>query len=322
MTQRHLTAGQVVDPVESLSELKFDTRKIEKSICRLDEIVEVPVSVPQYTTCHTSIVSTGKRGRAPGELNHPSDVAIHGESHQILVVNSQNNRVEIFSETGEFISQLGVGHLSNPNGIAIHGDSVYISCLCKHTVSKFSLIKVCLVRRIGGRGSNNGQFNIPRQLTTDTIGLVFIADMSNDRICIHDPGLNHLRNIKHQSMLRPFGVKVSRDCLYVLCPLNSPCMHVLTLEGDMLRSFIICGEEMNVLEPYNFCLDPLNNFVFSDIESHSFCVFSPEGNLRHTIGKHGERPGMFLYPSGVSITPNGRLVCVSLIGNYGLQIFN
>ena len=38
------------------------------------------------------------------------------------------------------------------------------------------------------------------QPTTDPIGRVFIVDRNNDRICIHDPYLNYLRNIMHQSM--------------------------------------------------------------------------------------------------------------------------
>ena len=307
-------------PVESRSELKCDTRDLERSISRLGEIVEVPVNVPRYTTCHTSVVATGKDGRAPGELNYPLGVAIHKETHQIFVANWENDRVEIFSETGEFISQLGVGQLSDPCGIAIHGDSIYVSCIVDDTVSQFSLIEMCRVRKIGGEGSNNGQFNCLQQLTTDTIGRVFIADTNNDRICIHDPDLNHLHNITHQSMSQPYDVKVSRDRMYVLCPHN-PCMLVLNLKGDMLHSLITRGEGMDVLDPWFFCLDRLNNFVLNDNLSHSIRVFSSEGNLLHTIGREGDQPGMFSYPKGVAITPNSRLVCVSRKKNCGLQIF-
>ena len=277
--------------------------------------------VPHYATCHTRVVATGKQGDAPGELHGSLGVAIHEETHQIFVANFGNDRVEIFSETGEFFHQLGVGQLSRPWGIVIHGGSVYVSCYGGHTVSKFSLTELCCVRRIGGYGSNNGEFKYPSQLTTDRIGRVFIADDFNHRICIHDPDLNHLRNITHQSMSRPLDVKVSRDCLYVLCPFDNPCLLVLTLEGDKLHSLITCGEGMDVLWPEFFCLDSLNNFVLSDIKSHSIRVFSTEGNLLHTIGREGHQQGMLYRPRGVAITPNGRIVCVSQNVNYGLQIF-
>ena len=308
-------------PVEVQFQLKCVTRELERSISRLGEIVELPVYVPHYATCHTPVVATGKRGSAPGELICPFCVAIHDETHQIFVADLNNHRVEIFSETGEFLYQLGVGQLFVPWGIATHGDSVYVSCLGDHTVSKFSLSEMCLVRRIGGEGSNNEQFSDPCQLTTDLIGRVFIADTGNNRICIHDPDLNHLRNITHPSLSQPSDVKVSRDRLYVLCPDNNPCMLVLTLEGDLLHSLITCGEGMDVLDSIFFCLDSLNNFVLSDEKSHSIRVFSPEGNLLHTIGREGDQPGMLYRPNGVAITPNGRLVCVSWNKNYALQIF-
>ena len=308
-------------PVETLTEVKCDTHELETTISSLGEIVEVPVvSVPRYATFHSSVIATGEKGRDPGELHFPRGVAIHEDTHQIFVANCLNDRVEIFSETGEFLYQLGVGQLPQPWGIATHGDSLYISCWGDSTVSKFSLTEMWRVRRIGGRGSDNGQFIFPHQLTTDPIGRVFIADTGNNRICIHDPDLNHLRNITHESMSRPLDVKVSRDCLYVLCSTN-PCMLVLTLEGDKLHSLITRGEGMDVSEPYFFCFDSLNNYVISDSSSHSVRVFSPEGNLLHTIGREGHQPGMFYEPRGVAVTSNRRLVCVSENENYGLQIF-
>ena len=81
-------------PVETLSEVKSDTCELETMIIRLGEIVELPVFVPRYATFHTSIVATGKDGRAPGELFAPSGVAIHEEIHQIFVVNYFNDRVD------------------------------------------------------------------------------------------------------------------------------------------------------------------------------------------------------------------------------------
>ena len=295
-------------PVKTRSELKCDTRELETIISRLGEIVEVPLYVPRYAKCHTSILATGKKGSAAGEMNGPFCVAIHQDTHQIFVVNYVSDRVEIFSETGDFLNQLGVAQLNSPTGLAIHGDSVYVRCLGDFSVSKFSLTEMCCVRRIGDKGSNNGQFKSPRQLTTDPIGQVFIVDTRNSRICIYDPDLNHLRNIKYQ---RPYDVKISRDCLYVLCPDDNPCLHVLTLEGDKLRSFITCGEGMDVSRSLFFCLNLLNNFVLNDYESHSIRVFSQQGNLLHTIGREGHQPGMFYQPFGVAVTPNGRLVCVS-----------
>ena len=79
MAKRHPTAPQVVDPVESLSKRGCVTRDLERSISCFGEIVEVPVNVPRYTTCHTSVVATEKKGRAACELDYPHGVAIRCE---------------------------------------------------------------------------------------------------------------------------------------------------------------------------------------------------------------------------------------------------
>ena len=268
----------------------------------------------------TPIIVTGKTGTAPGELSNPYGVAIDENTHQIFVANYIKDRVVIFSETGEYIYQLGVGQLNFPYGVANHGDSVYVSCLGDHTVSRFSLTNTSLVRRIE-EGSKDGEFDSPTQLTTDSIGRVFIADTDNYRICIHDPDLNHLYNITLQSMLQPLDVKVSRDRLYVLCHFGNLCMLVLTLEGDKLHSIITREEGMDRSNPRFFCFDSLNNFVLSDGMSHSIRIFSPEGNLLHTIRGEGYQQGRLHKPTGVAITPNGRFVCASEIKNYGLLIY-
>ena len=146
MAERNPTAPQLVDPLE---------RQINNT--SLGEIVEVPVvSVPRYATFHSSVVVTGEKVSDPGELFWPRGVAIHEDSHQIFVANQVNDRVEIFSETGEFLYQLGVGQLSIACGIATHGDSLYVSCWGDHTISRFSLTEMWRVRRIGGEGSENG----------------------------------------------------------------------------------------------------------------------------------------------------------------------
>ena len=132
---------------------------------------------------------------------------------------------------------------------------------------------MCCVRKIGGKGSDKGQFDSPRQLTTDPIGRVFIADYGNDRICIHDPNLNHLHNITHESKFRPTDVKVSGNRLYVLCHYINTFMVVLILEGDKLHSLITRGEGIDLIRPFCFCLDHRNNFIISDFMSHSIRVF-------------------------------------------------
>ena len=308
-------------PVETEFQCQCDTRDLEASISRLGEIRQVPVGIPNYGTFLMPTVVTGKQGRAPGELHYPRGVAINEATNQLFVANYNNHRIEIFSETGEYLNQLG--ELIKPWGIAIHENSLFVSSSWSHKISKYSLTDFSLVKQIGGRlGSNNGEFKYPRQLTTDPNGHVYIADTNNNRICVLDTDLHHMRNITHQSISEPCDLKLSHDRIYVLCADKNPCMLVLSIEGDMLRSLISRGQGMDVLRPWFFCLDRNNNIVISDKGTHCIRVFSPAGDLLHTIGRVGHQQGMFYKPSGIAITPNGKLVCVSDNKNYGLQIYS
>ena len=70
-----------------------------------------------------------------------------------------------------------------------------------------------------------------------------------------------------------------------------------------------------------FCLDGQNNIVISDCSAHNIKVFSPAGDLLHTIGQEGDEAGMFIYPKGIAIN-NNKLICLSENPNFGLQIFS
>ena len=319
--EQKLRELRINKPVQTQLKLQCDTRDLGVSISRLGEIVQVPGHLPEYATFQMPTVATGKKGKAPGELYGPYGVAINEFTTQLFVANCVNDRIEIFSETGEYLNQLRDGQLRGPYGIAIHGNSLYVSGFLSHSISKYSLTDFSLVKRVGKGGSNNGEFKRPLQLTTDPSGCVFIADSGNNRICVLDTELDHQRNITHQAMAGPSDVTVSHDRIYVLCPRNNPCMLVLSLGGDMLHSLISRGEGMDVLDPWFFCLDTNSNFVISDTGTHSIRVFSPAGDLLHSIGREGHQQGMFYKPHGIAIAPNGRLVCVSGNRDYSLQIF-
>ena len=312
---------QTITPDETELKLRCDTKYIETAILHLGDIVEEQSVVPKYDTFQLPKHVVGKRGIRPGRLASPYGVAIHEENNQIFVADSENDRVGIFSDVGEYLGQMCASQLIYPYGIAIHADNMYISSSVNHTVSRYSLTDMSLVKKVGGIGPTNGQFNEPRQITTDPTGRVFITDKCNFRICIYDRDLRHFNNIRHQSISDPYDVKVSGDHLYVLCPFDNPYIHVFTLDGEKLHSLITPGPGMRLLKPLFFCMDKLNNFVLSDRDSDLIRVFSLKGNLLHTIGGEGQGQGMLKRPQGVALTPNGKLVCVSHNNDHCLRIF-
>ena len=223
MAESHSTSKQVVDSVEDQIELKCDIKKSETSISGLGEIVEVevPVNVPCYATCQKSFVVTREQGRAPDAMEHPIGVAIHEDTHHIFIADSHNDRVKLFSETGEFLYQLGVGDLSYPCGIAIHGDSVYVCCLGDHSVCKFSMNELCSVRRIGGRDQ-----------TTDNLILLDNSQLIPSLVCLLQINITtgfayttQISTISVTSRINPYHNHPMLKYLMTVC---TYCVHLAT----------------------------------------------------------------------------------------------
>ena len=123
-------------------------------------------------------------------------------------------------------------------------------------------------------------------------------------------------------MTRPVDVKFSNNEIFVLSSADNPCIHVFSLSGEKSRTLVTRGGiGMQVKESYFFCLDGQNNIVISDCSAHNIKVFSPAGDLQHTIGQEGHEAGMFFYPTGIAIN-NNKPICLSENPNFGLQILS
>ena len=302
---------------------------LEQVIAGVGEVVEeevpvVPV-VPRYQEMRP-IVAVGKKGQAPGELRYPNGVAIDENTNLIYVAEGFNSRrVSIFSETGEFINTFSHQDMRELWGIAIHRDNLYVTDTGVHAVFQFKIeVDMRLVAKLGSEGSGIGQFKEPLGLTVSTNGDVFVADRNNNRIQILDDSLHFQREITHQTMKRPWDVKLTPDEVYVLC-YDSPYILVLSHAGEKLRQLITrggMGIGMQIGRAFFFCLDRNQNLLISDWFNHEVRIFTKEGTHLHTIGEQGHEIGMFASPRGIVLTENLKLIIVSDNYNYRLQIFS
>ena len=312
-------------------EVRFvcDTRDLEEHISRLGEIVRIDIPpippmpvIPDYAAFQQPIVAVGKQGSAPGELHLPQGVSIELESGHIYVADMRNHRIQIFSQTGDCLNQFSHQHLKSPCGIFIHLDNIYVTDTKQHAIFQFKLPDLTMIKRVGKRGSGNEEFNSPMQLAISPNQHLYVADRDNHRLQILSANLSFQDSLRHQAMSQPVDVKFSNNEMFVLSWEDNPCLHVFSLSGEKSRSLVTRGRiGMQVCRPFSFCLDGHNNIVISDCFADNIRVFSPEGDLLHTIGQQGHQAGMFTYPSGIAIN-NNKLICVSYNSNFGLQIFS
>ena len=298
---------------------------LEQLIADLGEVLEEEVSlVPNYRTMRP-VVAVGKKGRAPGELYCPNAVAVDSNNRIFVAegyASESHARISVFSERGDFLTSLTPQDMRAPYGLAIHGDYLYVTDIKLHAIFQFKMEpQFSLVTKQGNGGSQIGEFNYPYNLTVSTNRDVYVADYSNDRVQILNSSLQHLRTLTEQLTVSPRDIKLTADEVYVLFD-DNPCVHVFSHAGEKLRSLVSGGNQMQVIDPYFFCLDAAENIIISDCSASRIQIFSKEGNLINTIGGEGHQPGMLYYPIGIALTKELSLVVVSLNDNFTLQIFS
>ena len=209
-----------------------------------------------------------------------------------------------------------------PWGLAIHGDNLYVSDIIAHSIFHFKTdTNFPLVAKVGTRGRIVGKFNQPHNLAVSNNGDVYVTDYNNNRVQIFSSSLLYPRNLTQQRIKHPCDIKLTADEVYVLCH-DNPCLHVFSHAGEKLRSLISRGDQMQVYQPFFFCLDSAENIIISDYSSDTIQIFTKEGNLITRIGEEGHQVGMLHGPTGMALTKELSLVVVSLNENFGLQIFS
>ena len=291
----------------------------------------VNLSEKQSSHFFDSLIACVKPGEAPGQLDSPHGIAVDPENERIYIAEGfeccstrkQFARVSIFSEAGEFINCFTHQRMRSLWGIAIHRNRVYVTDIRVHAL--FHLegeTDLRLVTCLGSRGSGVGQFDDPRQLSVSTTGDIYVADCENGRIQILDSSLHPIRVVTHPTMHRPRDVKLTREEMYVLSDIDSPCLHVFSHSGHKLRSLISRGDRMHVAIPIFFCLDADAGVIISDFCSDEINFFSNNGDLLHTLGGSGWEVGMFDRSQGLALTADLKLVTVSGHPHHRLQIFS
>jgi len=136
-------------------------------------------------------------GSSNGQFTAPAGVAVDS-SGNVYVADENNNRVEKFTSTGTYVSQLGCttgacsscsnvcgpSQFNHPSGVAVDSSgNVYVADSGDPRVQKFTSTGT-YVTQWGGlpAGSGNGQFNVPWGVAVDSSGNVYVTDRGNSRV--------------------------------------------------------------------------------------------------------------------------------------------
>jgi len=237
-------------------------------------------------------IGTKEDGDADGMFSWPRSLAFDHHRGLLLVADTNNNRVQVFScdDGGLFVSKFGEqgnqpGQFSYPWGLAIdhEHDRILIVDHGNDRVQSWSLSEQSLLSSIGHRGSRDLEFNYPQGIAIDKHHRrIIIADSYNHRLVfLSSIDLSLLFSVDKQGsqpgeFARPSGIAIDDD-----------------------RHRIIVAETENERVQ-----------VLSSID----------GSFLFEFGSKGNQPGQFKYPQGVCIVNHGRII-VADSGNHRLQSF-
>ncbi len=135
---------------------------------------------PVYTS------SFGKAGTGSGEFDAPTGIAVDGAGN-VWVADTENDRVEKFGPSGEFIlasgsTGTGNGQFNTPKGIAVDAaGNVWVVDTFNHRVQKLDSSGKYLTK-FGSQGTGNGQLSQPWGIDVDPDGKIWVVDRGNERV--------------------------------------------------------------------------------------------------------------------------------------------
>ncbi len=145
-----------------------------------------------------------RSGSATGDLNEPRGIHI-AQDGTIFVADSNNNRIQQFSPSGELLNSWGTyasildgeapgGTLHQPWDVVTGKDnSLYIADTFNHRIQKLSSNGE-FIKTVGifAQGTSSDTLWGPRAIALDQKSNVFIADTGNKRVVIYDKDLNYI----------------------------------------------------------------------------------------------------------------------------------
>jgi DNA-binding beta-propeller fold protein YncE len=121
-------------------------------------------------------------------LSWPVGIAVDSSSGNVYVADTGNNRIQVFSSNGTFISRWGGygsgnGTFNQPARIAVDQKGhVYVADTANHRIQVFSS-NGTFISRLGSYGLMEENLRSPEGIAIDSSsGNVYVADTANHRI--------------------------------------------------------------------------------------------------------------------------------------------
>ena len=222
----------------------------------------------------------------PSELHWPKGVAIDTKG-KILVVDNCDHRIQQWSSTGKHLATVGEGgdeplQFQSPVGIAVHPqtENVYVADCYNHRIHVLNFNRAKMNMSFGSRGSNNGQFYQPYDISTDRESNVYVADRLNHRIQVFTADGVYLRQFgkkgKREGELKnPVSIAIGPSNVVYVGEQGNHRVSIFSTDGEFIKSFGRKGRgpvEFNC--PYGLAVDKKGTLHVSDHGNNRVQIFN------------------------------------------------
>jgi len=240
-------------------------------------------------------------------------------THQVVVLDSRLKFSHVIGDRDEFKS---IG------GIAVNDETghVYVADQLKNCVKKFKLDGE-LVKLIGHKGTDDGEFRSPCGLLLSSTESLFVCDSNNHRIQVfhHNDKFAYKfgqRGTDPGNFDKPEALALNNteDKLFIS---SDHRVQIFTTSGQFLKVFGgLSGstQKLELVTPVGICCTPSGYVLISSYGTHCVFVFKEDGTHVSVIKGSHQGKERFVFPAGVVVRDNGDIVVASS-GNHQLAVF-
>ncbi|XP_053533400.1 tripartite motif-containing protein 2 isoform X1 [Ictalurus punctatus] len=268
------------------------------------------------------ILRIGTKGRNKGEFANLQGVAA-SDTGKVLIADSNNQCVQIFSNDGQFKSRLGArgrspGQLQRPTGITIHpnGD-IIIADYDTKWVSIFSSDGK-FKSKIG-----SGKLMGPKGVSVDRNGNIIVVDNKSCSIFVFQPNGKLIRKFGtrgngDKQFAGPHFAAVNQNNEIIVTDFHNHSVKVFNAEGEFQLKFGCSGEGNGQFNaPTGVAVDLKGNIIVADWGNSRIQVFDSSGSFLSFINTSADP---LFGPQGLTITSDSHIL-VADSGNHCFKVY-
>ena len=196
---------------------------------------------------------------------------------------SDQSSTTVYDWCEESVGTCGSGRLQFqlPVSVTVHPQTnkVYVADCYNHRIQVLNS-DLTYSSSFGREGSNNGEFNCPYDLATDSDGNVYVADSLNHRIQVFTADGVYLRQFGKEGegegeLKEPVSIAISSHNVVYVGELGNNRVSIFSTDGEFMKSFGRPGTgDVQFDGPYGLAVDRNGSVYVCDTYNHRIQIFT------------------------------------------------